>query len=159
MKKMVLGLLLALAASGFLLSPRMAAADPPQAAAVRSVADEAFLTSLAAPAPVSAAKRPGMEKALCSAQASCGSYTISCQGNNSTTSCSATDRNCPNQRGHVTCDGVTTWCSEPCPGCPSNWCTFESDCAWSCFPCDYIYSCSQTNCTDSCRCRFSTCPV
>jgi hypothetical protein len=38
---------------------------------------------------------------------------ISCSGN----TCSARSRNCPYQRGYVKCDGVYTWCSQPCPQC------------------------------------------
>ena len=38
---------------------------------------------------------------------------ISCSGN----TCSASTRNCPGQRGYVKCDGVYTWCSQPCPEC------------------------------------------
>src|SRR5215213_9597045 len=109
MKKMGLGLSLALAALGFLMSPVQAAAS--------SAADEAFLASLVAtPAPTLAAKPPSAgQKALCSAGASCGSYSITCTGDNSYTSCSAVDQNCAaGQRGRVTCDGVITWCS-PCP--------------------------------------------
>src|SRR5215213_10905728 len=71
---------------------------------------------------VLAAQRPTIAldgKALCTATANCDSgTTVSCQGNNSTTSCSAVDRNCTNnQRGSVTCDGVTTTCPTACPTC------------------------------------------
>lgn len=66
-----------------------------------------------------AAKGPsnGLLKALCTATANCepGS-TVSCEGNSSTTSCTAVDRNCDaGQRGRVTCDGVTTLCPTRCP--------------------------------------------
>src|ERR1700710_2895681 len=70
-----------------------------------------------------AAKNPkiGLEKSLCSATANCASGTVTCTGNNSTTSCSAADRNCATgEQGHVTCDGVTTSC--PTVACP-NICT------------------------------------
>ncbi len=57
----------------------------------------------------------GQEKALCSATATCQSGTVSCSSNTSATSCSAVDRNCANgERGHVTCNGVTTWCPTAC---------------------------------------------
>ncbi len=105
MKKMVLGFSLALAALGFLASPALAAP--------LSAADQAFIASLAQPAPVPAAQRPALgEKALCTATANCwNGTTVSCSGNNSTTSCSATDSNCGGgQRGSVTCDGVTVFC-------------------------------------------------
>lgn len=161
MKKMVLGLSLALVTLGLSMSPALAEANPLQAAPVLSVADQAFLASLAAPvAPRPAATRPaGQTKALCSATANCASGTVTCQGNNSTTSCTAVDRNCPEQ-GHVTCDGATTWCpTVACPGCEPDWCTYEGECASSCYPCNYTYSCNETFCTDRCRCHFSTCPV
>ncbi|HYO15718.1 MAG TPA: hypothetical protein VE685_21175 [Thermoanaerobaculia bacterium] len=172
MKKMVLGLSLALAALGFLMmSPAVEAADSPQTVPrALSAADQAFLASLAAPAkpaaaPAPAAKRPsGLEKALCSATARCWDGTTRrCDGNNSATSCTAVDSVCPTQRGYVTCDGGTQFCPE-CPtpgGCPSTWCTDqdEQNCAAGCFPCDYTFTCSSTNCTESCRCNFRTCPV
>lgn len=54
-----------------------------------------------------------MEKALC--QASCGSGTyVSCSYEPPST-CVAVDRNCTsNQRGYVTCNGVTTYCPTTC---------------------------------------------
>jgi len=30
---------------------------------------------------------------------------------------SVVSRNCPSQRGYVVCDGVYTFCSQPCPVC------------------------------------------
>jgi hypothetical protein len=164
MKKMVFGLSLALAVFGFLQSPAMAAV-PSQVAP--SAADLAFLATLAAPAkapaaPEPAAKRPsGVEKALCSATATCwNGTTVSCEGNNSTTACVGADSSCPNQRGYVTCDGSTTWCpecqSEPEP-CPSGWCSHEWECSMSCYPCPYTYTCNETYCTDFCRCNFRNC--
>jgi hypothetical protein len=168
MKKMVVGLSLALAILCFLVSPALAA-DPPQAPLTLSVADQAFLASLAkqvgTPDPVPAAKRPGRigEKALCSAQANCwDGSVISCQGNNSTTSCSATDSNCSaGQRGSVTCDGNTTLCPA-CPpqDCGPDFCTWEDEdnCAASCYPCSYRLTCNTTYCFEICRCDFRTCP-
>jgi len=50
----------------------------------------------------------------CMAAAACedGSL-VSCTG---TASCLATDDSCPVERGHVVCDGVTTWCPRcTCP--------------------------------------------
>src|SRR5688572_23518140 len=107
MRKLTIGVVLASAALGFLISPAMAA-DPPSAAPIPSVADQAFLASLARqvgpPAPVPAAKRPrtiGQEKALCTATAHCwDGSTRYCESNTSTTSCSSADSNCPGQRGH-----------------------------------------------------------
>jgi hypothetical protein len=168
MKKLVLGLFLTFAALTLLLSPALAETKEPQAARTLSAADRAFLASLArmpiAPAP--AAKRPGDdppigENALCSATAYCWDGTTrSCQGNNSTTSCTAVDSNCPGQRGYVTCDGATTYCPTCPPGeCGEDWCQDEDNCASSCYPCDYTYTCNPTYCTDRCRCIFSTCPI
>jgi|tagenome__1003787_1003787.scaffolds.fasta_scaffold19997670_1 hypothetical protein len=115
MKKMAL--VLVLAALSLMASPAMAAPDSPRVAPVLSAADQAFLASLVtAPAPVPAAKRPAVRgKALCTASANCESGgTISCSGNNSTTSCSAADQDCSvGQTGYVKCDGVTT----SCPAC------------------------------------------
>ncbi len=152
MKKAALGFLL-LAALGWMASPAMAAPGP-------SAADRAFLASLAAPvAPAPAAKRPaiGQEKSLCFAGASCGSYSITCTGNNSTTSCSATDRNCSlGRQGSVTCDGVTTWCNEPCPPDCNQ---LESYCASSCYPCNYTFSCDPDTGDSNCDCSFRNCPV
>ena len=150
MKKMLLGLSLSVAALGFLVSPAVAAP--------LSATDQAFIASLAAPAPVPAAKRPALGgKALCSATANCwDGSTVSCSGNNSTTSCSATDSNClVHQRGSVTCDGVTT----SCPICPCDLnCTEErANCASDCSPCAFTFSCSLSTCTVTCHCKFSTC--
>jgi hypothetical protein len=150
MKKILLGLSLSLAALGFLVSPAMAAP--------LSATDQAFIASLAAPAPVPAAKRPALgEKALCNATANCwDGSTVSCSGNNSTTSCSATDSNCSvGQRGSVTCDGVTTLC----PACPCDLdCAAErADCIGTCDPCPALFSCSLSTCTVSCHCKFSGC--
>lgn len=162
--KMVFALSLTLAALAFLLSPAMAAASPPRVAPVLSDADRAFIASLAAPAgtpatPVLVAKRPrlgGMEKSLCSATATCESGTVSCEDNTNPANCTGVDRNCSvGEKGHVTCDGVTTWCPTDC--CPADWCTYEQDCADSCYPCDYTYTCNATYCTDHCHCRFSSC--
>ena len=154
MKRLVLGLSLALA-FGFVVSPLLAA-DSPQAARMLSAADRAFLASLGASPAAKSVKRPatGQEKSVCFAAANCGSYSITCSGNNSVTSCSAADRNCP-ERGHVTCDGVTTWCNEPCIDCDQR----ENDCAWNCNPCSYNFTCDPTTGDWSCRCIFRNCPV
>jgi len=113
MKKMVLGLVLALAALGLIASPAMAAPDSPVAQG-RNAADQTFLATLAAPgqAPVLAATDPMTGKSACTATATCGSgLTISCAGNSS---CSAADQNCATgQPGFVRCDGRTFVCP-PC---------------------------------------------
>jgi hypothetical protein len=164
MKKMLFGLSLSVAALALLVSPAMAASSP-QAAPALSAADQAFLASLAAPAgtpaPELVAKRPRIgTKSLCTATANCwNGGTVSCSGNNSTTSCTAVDGNCSvGERGHVTCDGVTTACPTACP-CPSDFCITEEDnCAANCSPCSYTFTCSLSTCTDHCHCNFRTCP-
>jgi hypothetical protein len=163
MKKLVVGLFLTFAALTCLVSPAMAETEP-QVARILSAADRAFLASLAAMplAPAPAAKGPGGgvgQHALCVVSADCGGGTsVSCHGNNSTTSCTGADRNCAvGQRGHVTCDGVTTWCPTPCEICEEGWCDNEAACASQCFPCPHIYTCNETFCTDRCRCNFQQC--
>ncbi|HET9209883.1 MAG TPA: hypothetical protein VFR03_05765, partial [Thermoanaerobaculia bacterium] len=71
----------------------------------------------------------------------------------------AVDYNCSvGEPGHVTCDGMTTWCANTCPpSCPEDWCTGEDACASNCYPCPYTYTCNQTYCTDHCHCNFSQC--
>ena len=144
MKKTLLGLTLSLAALSFLGSPAVAVP--------LSAADQAFISSLAAPVPVAAAKRPALgEKSLCNATANCGGgVTVSCSGNNSVTSCSAADRNCDaGEQGHVTCDGVTTWCS---PVCPANCDDLFLMCEENCSPCTIkSFQCSPYRC----RCNFT----
>jgi hypothetical protein len=159
--KKILGISLTVAALALLVSPAMAA-DSPQAAPALSTADQAFLASLAAPvetpvapAPEPAAKRPGIgQKALCTATAKCwNGGTVTCNGNNSTTSCTAVDGNCGvTGPGHVTCDGVTTNCPTPCP---CNCTALQDDCISICDPCPIIFSCNATTCVHSCRCRIT----
>jgi hypothetical protein len=74
--------------------------------------------------------KPGFMKAYC--EALCGQDpVVSCSGS----SCSAVNRNCPNEQGHVTCDGTTYWCSEPCPAdCGSPFCCGCEN-TGSCFAC------------------------
>jgi hypothetical protein len=155
MKKMLLGFSLTVAALGLLMAPAMAATSPPQAAPALSAADQAFLASLAAPvgtpAPELAAKRPTLgKKALCNATANCANGgTVSCSGNNSTTSCTAVDGNCAvGEPGHVTCDGVTTSCS----ACPVDCDALAQQCADNCSPCAVrSFQCSPYRC----RCNFT----
>ena len=108
MKKMVLGLVLALAALGLIASPAMAAPAP-------TAADQAFLATLAAPdqTPTLAATHLITGKSACTATAICGGgLTISCAG---VGSCLAADQNCAvGQNGFVQCDGRRTLCP-PCP--------------------------------------------
>jgi hypothetical protein len=158
MKKIVLRVTLSLAALAFLMSPAVAAASPPQAVTVVSVADQAFLASLAvlpagAPAPELAAKRPAFGlKSMCTANCANGG-TVSCSG----TTCSAVNGSCPSEPGHVTCDGATTACSA-CTSCGPTFCTGEDTCANStCAGCQYTYTCNETTCTDHCHCILRTC--
>jgi hypothetical protein len=162
-KKMLFGLSLFVATLGFVMSPAMVTASPPQAALALSAADHAFLVSLAAaigtPAPVPAAKRPARpaigKKSLCTATANCTfGGTVSCQGNNS---CSAVDGNCSwGEVGYVICDSQLYSCAGSC--CPGNFCTREDQCASSCYPCSYSYTCNYSSCSDDCECNYSTCP-
>jgi len=153
-KKMLLGLSLAVAALGFLTSPAVAASAP-----VLSVSDQAFLASLAkapggTPAPELAARRPTINpKSLCTATANCwNGGTVSCSSNTSTSSCSAVDGDCNvGEQGHVTCDGVTTACPTACPfDCDQ----LFSDCELNCEPCPIkFFQCNPYRC----RCNFLNC--
>ena len=76
------------------------------------------------------------EKALCTATASCGAYSISCSSNVSVNSCSSADRNCSaGQRGFVTCNGVTTQCDCPCGGTIQQQQCCTCDTTGDCFAC------------------------
>jgi hypothetical protein len=154
MKKMVFGISMTLAVLGFLASPTSAVSRPQGGPSL-----SAFLASLSTPAPVPAAKRPALTgKALCTASANCGAGgTISCEGNNSTTSCSAADQSCSHQRGFVSCDGVTTVCPNACP-CAADFCDVkEANCDARCSGCEYNFDCNPDACTSFCHCIFSTC--
>jgi len=153
MKKMVLGASMILACLIFLVPPATEASVSHGAPELN-----AFLASLAGPAPVSAAKRPAIrgEKSLCAAAAACaGGGSVSCSGNASTTSCSGTDGNCNiNEPGHVTCDGQTTWCPNTCFDCG----TLEQECAWECNPCEINFTCDPETHDWNCRCILRGCP-
>jgi hypothetical protein len=159
MKKMVLGLSIAVAALAFVLSPAVAAASPPQVAPMLSVADQAFLASLArvpagTPAPEQAAKRPHIaQKDMCTANCY-GGGTVSCSG---TGTCTAVDFNCSVfEPGHVVCNGAYTWCPTACPDCGPDWCT--EDCSSQCDPCPWHLICNgYPYCTSRCRCDFAHC--
>ncbi|HEX4965159.1 MAG TPA: hypothetical protein VF173_30400 [Thermoanaerobaculia bacterium] len=157
MKKMVVGVSLALAILGFLMSPAMAAAGPPPNAPALS----AFLASLAVPAAAHGPKHPAnhWNKALCNATANCAfGGTVSCQGNSSSTSCTAVDGNCSwGIVGYVICDGYYSSCPGSC--CPGDFCSHEDRCAASCYPCSYSYTCNYGSCSDDCECQYSTCPI
>lgn len=154
MKRTVFVVSLALAALGFLMSPPLAAAGPPRGAPTLS----AFLSSLAKPASMPAAKKPptGQEKSQCSATANCRfGGTIYCEGNNS---CSAVDGDCSwGNVGYVVCDGHYYSCGGSC--CGDDFCTRGDQCAWSCNPCSSNYTCNYQYCFDDCECNYSTCPI
>jgi len=163
MQRMGLGLSLSLVALSLLAIPALAA-SPPRAVKALSTADQAFLSSLAAPARMPAAapaakhprtgsrtgSKPGLEKSACSASATCSDgSTVSCEGNSS---CSAVDGQCPwGEGGHVTCDGVTT----SCPACPFNCSQAEDQCYHWCYPCPYSFVCWESG--PSCDCDWSRC--
>lgn len=99
------------------------------ASAEQACKSRADLSWLVAPAPetdfaaatstldLASVQRTGSGAHLrCMVTASCGSYNISCSVPG--TGCSGHDRACPDFPGHVTCNGVTTWCDPPtCPEC------------------------------------------
>lgn len=137
--------LLFVALAGFAQTP-----SPSQASALPPLTPQALAAILGQPAPATggcaaqqnavlkaAVQRQGSgEKALCNATASCGSYSISCSGNLSSSSCSAADRNCSaGERGHVTCDGVTTYCDCPCGGTVQEQMCCTCDVTGDCFAC------------------------
>ncbi|HEY4563482.1 MAG TPA: hypothetical protein VIJ36_10910, partial [Thermoanaerobaculia bacterium] len=156
MKKMVLGASMILACLIFLVPPATAATAPHGAPVLSD-----FLASLAGPAPVNAAKRPAIrgEKSLCVVAANCaGGGSVSCSGNNSTTSCSGVDGNCSiYEPGHVTCDGQTTWCPNVCPPPPPDCGELEQECSWECNPCSYRFSCDPDTGDWNCRCILQGC--
>jgi hypothetical protein len=100
------------------------------------------------------AKRPAIltGKALCTATANCESGTVSCSSDTSTSSCTAVDRDCTNnERGHVTCNGVTTWCPTPCSSICND--TFECcQCAKTggCVPCCRCEGGNFADCLNNC---------
>lgn len=70
---------------------------------------------------------------------------ISCSGQ----VCTAVNRNCSPghcERGSVTCDGITTWCSQPCP----SQCTL-SQCRQPCQQAGCV-----AVCIDTCNCECET---
>lgn len=115
-----------------------------------------------------AAKGPGDgpggvgQMSACTAQASCGSGVtpVSCSGNST---CSAIDRNCPSQRGQVTCDGVTKTCAV-CPVDYCAQCASTGDCVACCrcdggtaIMCNNCCTCDATgDCMACCRCGGGT---
>lgn len=77
---------------------------------------EVALVPEAQPLDLASVERTGNGSATrCSVTASCDGYSINCSV--SGTGCSGHDRACPSFQGHVTCNGVTTWCEPACPVC------------------------------------------
>lgn len=77
--------------------------------------------------------RAGLAKS-CSATATCGTDpSVSCSVTGTGGTCTFANRNCNGgEQGHVTCNGVTTWCPTICP--PSTWCQ-KCDDTGDCFAC------------------------
>lgn len=94
-------------------------------------------------------QKPG-ESLTCMVSEDCNELpNISCSG----TTCSAVSRNCDiDQRGHVTCDGNTTQCSQPCPDPPPS-CTFQ-ECRAPCQAPGCFASCVNF---ETCECE-TICP-
>jgi hypothetical protein len=151
MKKMVFGLCVVLVAFGFALSPARAASPAP----VPELSD--FLASLGTPAPTLEAKRPAIQgKAFCSATAHCvNGTTVSCSGTSTTSTCIAADHNCPNEKGHVTCDGTTTFCTAPCP---CNCTDYQAQCLEICGSCPFTFKCTASTCPGTCKCKIGCIP-
>ena len=129
--------ILFLAVAGFAQSPDHA---PLSGAALAAILGQPTAgPCAAAPAPtavpaVQLATGAGSTKSLCSATANCETGTVTCSSNVSVTSCSAADRNCAaGERGHVTCNGTTTWCPTVCGICDT--CYATNDCV-ACCRCD-----------------------
>ena len=148
--------LLFAALAGFAETPTQ-----PQAPALAPLTPQALAAILGEPAPnvggcaarqnavfrASVQRQQIGEKALCNATASCGAYSISCSSNVSASSCSAVDRNCSaGERGHVTCDGVTTECDCPCGGTVREQQCCTCDVTGDCFAC--------CRCDGGTRCAF-----
>lgn len=136
--------LLFVSAAGFAQAPAPLAQSP---ASLKSSCPPSQNAVFLAAKPARPARPGGLEKALCSATAQCASGTVSCNGNNSSTSCHAYDRDCPWEQGHVTCDGVTTWCSQACEDPCSSGTMIQQACCrcytnyncWDCYFCAYGY--------------------
>jgi hypothetical protein len=126
--------------SGFAQTP--SPAPLPAQALARILAQPAVTGSCATKSSgVLLAAKPVLgEKSSCTATAACETGTVTCNGNSS---CTAVDRDCPFERGYVTCDGTTTVvCPTPCcnTGTPRQRaccrCSVTSDC-WDCAFCEF----------------------
>ncbi len=79
------------------------------------VAPQATVELLSTPEPIALGERRQAPFVRCSATASCAPHTSVTCSHSAPNTCVAVDRNCPSQRGYVTCNGVTTYC----PICPT----------------------------------------
>jgi hypothetical protein len=123
-----------IAAAGFSQTPSVAPLTNEALAAILGPAAVHGSCTLPQNEALFAANRPrtGLAK-TCSATATCGADpSVSCSYGGSGGTCSFANRNCPNEQGHVTCNGVTTWCPTTCP--PSVWCQ-QCDATGDCFAC------------------------
>jgi hypothetical protein len=99
----------------------------------------------AAPETIAAGVGGPGQLSSCNATAECFPGTVSCSGNST---CSAFDRNCTaGERGHVTCDGVTTWCPQTCGG--FDWCPACNE-TGDCFACCRCAGGSPAACLNAC---------
>lgn len=79
--------------------------------------------------------------------ASCGgALSVSCTGS----TCSAFNRNCPSEQGHVVCDGVATWCPTTCSCAFNDWCCLCQETA-ECFYCCRCDGGSSAYCRSICN--------
>jgi len=128
-------------AAGFAQTPSM---DPLSREALAAILGPSAVTASPSCAafrgdPVFAATKPRFsigQKSVCSATATCASGTVSCNGNST---CTTVDRDCLScEQGHVTCDGITSWCPTAC-NCNSytginKWCC-QCACTDDCISC------------------------
>jgi len=71
-------------------------------------------------------------KSVCSASANCESGTVICYDYTNPANCQGFDRSCPGEPGHVSCDGVITWCATSCPPPPCSTGTLRQRACCSC---------------------------
>lgn len=134
-----------LAAGVLILASAALAASPTDADAIAPATNPA--QGAKCPSPVSDPAAPEGEPLLtpdtggvvytasgCTAWASCDDgSSVHCSSSSSSGTCSYQNSNCPGTRGHVTCDGFTTWC----PPCPPD----EEDCSRFNYPgCSYFWN-------------------
>lgn len=108
---------LAFAAAGLAQPPREAPLPPEALAAI--LGQSPSCPTPQSEAVLAAAKpgRPGFGPLKsCNATATCESGSVSCSVPGAGGTCTFANRNCDiDEPGHVTCNGVTTWCPTDCP--------------------------------------------